>query len=235
MSRRAAPAAAGVEWAQADLATGAGLAQALAGVDTVAHAASSPFKQTWAIDVEGTRRLLAAARDAGVTHVAYISIVGIQHMAYNYYRAKLAAEALVREAGLPWTILRATQFHTLIDMFLRQADRLPLFLLPTDFQFQPIDTGEAAARFAAALAAGPGGRLPDIGGPEVLTLGGMAKSWLEARGKSRQVIHLPLPGAFAAALRQGRITCPDQRVGRLSWAEWLHQAYARPEVAASAR
>jgi uncharacterized protein YbjT (DUF2867 family) len=234
MSRRAAPAAApGLEWAQADLTTGAGLARALAGVDIVAHAASSPFKHTWETDVEGTRRLLAAAREAGIAHIAYISIVGIEHVPYQYYRAKLAAEALVRDAGLPWSILRATQFHTLIDMFLRQADRLPIMPLPTDFLFQPIDTGEAAARFAAALAAGPSGRLPDIGGPEVLTLGAMARAWLKARGKSRRIIHMPLPGAFAAAMRQGRLTTPGQRHGLISWADWVGGTYAQAAAVTS--
>jgi uncharacterized protein YbjT (DUF2867 family) len=222
-----------VEWAQADLESGSGLAQAVAGVDTVVHAASSPFKRTWRVDVEGTRRLLGAARAAGVGHIAYISIVGIEHIAFGYYRAKVAAETLVREAGLPWSILRATQFYTLIDSLLRIVDRLPLFLLPTDFQIQPIDAGEAAARLTECVAAGPGGRLPDIGGPEVFRLGDMAQTWLAARQQPRRLVHLPVPGAFATAVRQGKLTCPESRYGRITWAEWLQKTDARPEVAAA--
>jgi uncharacterized protein YbjT (DUF2867 family) len=153
-------------------------------------------------------------------------------MPVGYYRAKVAAEALVRDAGLPWSILRATQFHSLLDGLLRGMNRLPVFLLPTDLQFQPIDVGEAATRMVECVAAGPGGRLPDIGGPEVLTLGAMAKTWMEARGRARRIVHLPLPGAFAAAVRHGRITCPDHRYGRLTWQEWARKTYARREVAA---
>jgi uncharacterized protein YbjT (DUF2867 family) len=225
MSRRPAPAGTTLEWAQADLESGAGLAAALADADVVVHAATSPARHTQQIDVEGTRRLLEAAREAGIGHFAYISIVGIECVPFPYYRAKLAAEALVRSSGLPGSILRATQFHTLIDGLLRGADRLPLFVLPSDLKFQPIDVGEAAERMAEAVAAGPAGRLPDIGGPEVLALGAMARPWMDARGRPRRIIHLPLPGGFAAALRQARNTCPDQRYGQISWADWLRENY----------
>jgi uncharacterized protein YbjT (DUF2867 family) len=233
LSRRLAPAGLTTEWAQADIESGAGLAAALVGVHVVVHAASSPGKHTREIDVEGTRRLLHAARAAEVAHFAYISIVGIDQIPFAYYRHKLAAEALVSDSRLPWSILRATQFHTLIDTFLRSADRLPLLLLPTDLQFQPIDAGEAAERMGEVVVAGPAGRLPDIGGPEVLTLGAMARDWMRARGRQRRIVHLPAPGAFAAALRQGRNTSPDQRYGLITWADWLRKTYARHELAAS--
>jgi uncharacterized protein YbjT (DUF2867 family) len=226
MSRQPVPAGITTEWAQADIESGAGLSAALAGVDIVVHAASSPAKHTRQIDVEGTRELLQAARAANVAHVAYISIVGIDHIPYAYYRHKLAAETLVAESRLPWSVLRATQFHTLIDALLRGADRLPLVLLPTDLRFQPIDVGEAAERMADVVAAGPAGRLPDIGGPEVLTLGAMARDWMQARGLQRRIFHLPLPGGFAAALRRGSNTSPEQHYGRITWAEWLRKTYA---------
>ena len=226
MSRRAAPAGVTIEWVQADLESGMGLAAALADIGVVVHAATSPAKHTRQIDVEGTRRLLHAARAAEVAHFAYISIVGIDRIPYAYYRHKLAAEALVTASSLPWSILRATQFHTLIDSLLRGTDRLPLVLLPTDLHFQPIDVGEAAERIAEVVAAGPAGRLPDIGGPEVLTLGVLARDWMQARGRQRRIVYLPMPGAFAAALRQGRNTCPDQRYGQITWADWLRKTYA---------
>jgi uncharacterized protein YbjT (DUF2867 family) len=235
MSRHPAPAGITAEWSQADIESGAGLTAALAGVDVIVHAASSPAKHTQQIDVEGTRRLLQAARAAEVAHIAYISIVGIDRIPYAYYRHKLAAEALVADSRLPWSILRATQFHTLIDSLLRRADRLPLLLLPTDLRFQPIDVGEAAERMAEVVAAGPACHLPDIGGPEVLTLGALAREWMQARGRQRRIMYLPKPGAFAAALRQGRNTCPDQRYGRITWADWLRRTYTPHELAAALR
>lgn len=232
MSRQpAAPGApAAYEWAQADLATGAGLGAALAGVDVVVHAATSSARHTREVDVDGTQRLIAAARAAGVRHLVYISIVGTDQVPFAYYRHKAAAEQVVERGGLPWTILRATQFHTLLDGMLAWLARWPLFVLPAGFVFQPIETGEVA-RCLAELALGePQGRAPDIGGPEVLRLEDLAVAWLAAHGQRRQVVALPLPGTFAAAVRQGRLTCPEQRYGTITWASWLRDTYA-PRVA----
>src|SRR5450759_3038214 len=100
-----------------DLATGAGLVKAVAGMDAIIHAASAATQPTKlrTTDVLGTRRLLAMAREEGVRHVVYISIVGMEGIAYPYYKAKLATEAVVQENIVPWSILRATQFHTLME------------------------------------------------------------------------------------------------------------------------
>src|SRR3990172_4046847 len=161
MSRRAAPAeGAQTGGAQAQIETGEGLAEAVAGVDAIVHCASSPFRRTRAVDVEGTRRLLGAAKAAGVPHFVYISIVGIDRIPLPYYKHKLAAERLIEESGAPYSILRAPQFHTLIDEVIRNLARLPVGLYPPGFKFQPIDPGEVAARIVEAVAAGPGRRLP---------------------------------------------------------------------------
>ena len=218
MSRRA-PASA--EWVQADLDTGAGLAEAVRGVDTILHCASSPASRTQAVDVEGTRRLLAAAKAAGVAHLYYISIVGIERLPLAYYRAKVSAEAVVRASGVPWTILRATQFHSLIDGLFQASARFPIGLTVPALKYQPIDTSEVAAHIAATLAHGAAGRLPDIGGPEVLTLGEMLPPWLQARQLKRLLIPVPLPGGLGQALRSGYNTCPSQKFGKITWAQWL--------------
>jgi uncharacterized protein YbjT (DUF2867 family) len=144
------------EWAQADLETGQGIVDAVTGIDVVVHAASSPFKHTRQIDVEGTRFMLEQARVAGVTHVVYISIVGIDRIPYSYYRAKLAAEELVKNSGLPWSLLRATQFHYLVDLFFQAATKMPLVtLLPTDLRCQSIAESEVASHLCEIMVAGP--------------------------------------------------------------------------------
>src|SRR3989304_2985131 len=127
MSRRAAPAE-GVqtEWAQAQIGTGEGLAEAVAGVDAIVHCASSPFRRTREVDVDGTGRLLESAKAAGVSHFVYISIVGIDRIPLSYYKAKLAAERLIEESGVSYSILRAPQFHTLVDQILRSLLRFPI-------------------------------------------------------------------------------------------------------------
>lgn len=227
ISRRPRPAglAAGLEWAQADIETGAGLAEAVAGIDVIVHCASSPMRRTRAIDVDGTRRLVEAARGAGVRHFIYVSIVGIDRIPYPYYQHKLAAEAVVRAGGLPYSILRATQFHSLIDYGLRALAKFPFALTFTDFKFQTIDTGEVAARLGELVMAPPAGLLPDLGGPEVLTLEQMARAWCAVQRRPYRLFRLPLFGQIAHGFRQGYNTCPDRREGRITWAEWLHRTY----------
>jgi uncharacterized protein YbjT (DUF2867 family) len=221
MSRRASPGEdwPGAEWKQADLVTGTGLAQAVQGMDVVVHTAG---KGTWQVDVEGTRRLLEAARQAGVSHVVYISIVGIDTVPYAYGKAKLASEDLIKHSGLPWSILRATQFHYLIDHVLQALTRLPLVaLVPTGLLLQPVAEEEVARHLCEIVQAGPSGRLPDMGGPQVYTSGELARIWLKQRGMHRAIIALWLPGKTARGLRQGGNTCPQQATGTISWEAWL--------------
>jgi uncharacterized protein YbjT (DUF2867 family) len=201
-----------------DLSTGAGLAAACAGADVVVHAASDTrrFGRT---DEAQTRRLLAAC--GGARHLLYVSIVGIEAIPYPYYRRKLACEGLVAGGGVPWSILRATQFHELLDLVLGFAARLPAAALPLDFQFQPVAAAEVAARVAGLVGAGPAGTADDFGGPEVRTLAELAGVWRAARGVRRPLVPLPLPGRVARGFRYGCNTCPDHAEGRQTWAEFL--------------
>lgn len=228
MSRRAAPASGGLmtEWAKASLETGEGLAAAVDGIECVAHCASSPFRNTREADVEGTRRLLEACKVGGVKHFLYISIVGIDKVPTGYYKAKLAAEQVIEAAGVPYTILRATQFHTLIDRFLGDAMlRFPIGPVPGSFKFQTIDTGEVADRMAELVEAGPSGRAADIGGPEVLNAGEMARSWAKARGKRKIILPLPTLGKIASGFKNALNCCPDNKYGRITWQQYLDAKY----------
>ena len=176
------------------------------------------------MDVAGTRRLIGAATSAGRPRFFYVSIVGVDRIPFGYYRAKLAAEKLVEESPLPWSILRAAQFHTLIDMFLSMLVRLPLAVLPTDFKFQPVDTGEVADCIVEHVAKEGTGRLPDVGGPEVRSLGDLAHAWLRARGRRAALIPLPLPGKTAGGFRRG-YNCTENAYGKITWEQWLKRKY----------
>ncbi len=223
MSRRARPAEdwPGTEWKQADLETGAGLREAVQGMDVVVHVAA---KGTWQVDVEGTRRLLEAAREAGVSHLVFISVVGIDKVPWAGGKAKLAGEDLIEHTGLPWSILRATQFHYGIDVLLHMLTKLPLVaLVPTDLLLQPVAEEEVAQRLCEIVQAGPSGRLPDMGGPQVHTSGELARIWLKQREVHRVIIPLWLPGKTVSALRQGGNTCPQKATGTVSWEAWLQQ------------
>lgn len=215
------------EWARMDMESGAGVREALEGVDAVIHAASDPRRHA-IVDVEGTRRLVDAARAAGTAHLVNVSIVGVDEVPFAYYRSKLAAEQIVAASGVPHSILRATQFHSFIDAMTAGAARVPLILpLPTTFRFQSVDTGETAERLVRAVQEGPGGRLLDFGGPEVLTWGEMAAAWKVARGIRRPTVNLPLPGALAAAFRAGKTTLRHGgERGAIRWRDWLRDTSA---------
>lgn len=186
-----------------DLLTGEGLDEAVAGVKTIVHCASNP-RDARRTDVEGTARLLRAAQRVGVAHFVYVSIVGVDRNPLAYYRAKLDAEGVVERSAVPWTILRATQFHGFVFGMLRVLDRVPFFLpVPKGFIFQPVDAGEVANRLVELALSEPAGRVGDMGGPEFRTAASLTRAYLNAAGRRKRVLEVPLPGKTARAVREG--------------------------------
>jgi uncharacterized protein YbjT (DUF2867 family) len=219
----------GDDWVQGDLTGVAGLDRAVIGVDAMVHAASATVRplSLRAVDVVGTRRLLGLAREAGVKHVVYVSIVGIEGVSFPYYRYKLAAEAIVRENIVPWSILRATQFHSLMEAFLSAFTKVPgLALVPFKWQFQPVDPGDVAKRVAEVVTGAPNGMLPDFGGPEVRDFKSLAESWLAARKSGKRLVDLRLPFQFSRQFSEGRLLCPDHRDGTTTFEQYLERRYA---------
>ena len=216
----AAPPVPGADVVVADLGTGVGLPEAVAGATAVVHCATDP-RNSRAVDVAGTERLLEAARDAGRPHLVSVSIVGVDRIPVSYYRAKLAAEEAVARSGLPWTLLRTTQFHGFVEDLLGRLVRLPVVPVPRGWRLQPIDVEEVARRLADAVASGPAGRLPDLGGPEVFPVAELVRDRLRRTGRHRPVVEVPLPGALSAALRAGANLVPGNRSGGRTWREFL--------------
>lgn len=205
-----------------DLATGEGLEAATEGVDAVVHCASGTARPTYAnaklTDVQGTQRLLAAVR--GEPHVAYISIVGIDRIPLGYYRAKLEAEHVVAASGLPYSILRTTQFHPFVARIVAAATRPPVGVVAKGFAFQPVDAGEVAERLVSLLAEEPAGRAPDMGGPEKRALVDLALSFLRAKGEGKPVLSVWTPGKVSRAFREHH-NCTDRTGGTITWERWL--------------
>lgn len=225
----------GIERAVADLATGDGVAEATAGVDVIIHAASSAFRRTKQIDVEGTAHLLHTAKAANVQHFLYISIVAVDALSFSYYRYKWEAEQIIEAGDVPYTILRAPQFHYLIDGLFTGLAKLPVLIAPNDIRVNVMDRREVAVRMAELVQLGPSGRVPDIGGPERLSFYEMAEAWVAARGLNKRVAHLRMPGKFAAELRANVNDVPGKPYGRISWGDWLHETYGAPVAAPSHR
>jgi uncharacterized protein YbjT (DUF2867 family) len=216
-SRRLGPPRPGIEYAQADLRSGAGVNAAVAGVEVVVHCATTNGRG----DVEMMRNLLAAAVRAGRPHIVYVSIVGVDVIPMFYYRAKLAAERQLAASGLPWTVLRATQFHGLVAQLFDLQHRSPVFLVPAGVRVQPVDVRDLAGRLAE-IAAGPGaGRAADFGGPEIHPLRELAAKYAHARGLRRAVLPVHLPGAAARGYRDGGNLAPEHADGRTTFAEHL--------------
>jgi uncharacterized protein YbjT (DUF2867 family) len=204
-----------------DLATGAGIDAALAGVGVVVHCATSTRG-----DAEATRNLVQAATRAGKPHLVYVSIVGIDAIAsWSYPKAKLDCERLVMESGLPWTVLRVTQFHEYVLAGARKLAWLPVVPAPAGFHIRPVDTGEVADRLAELALGGPAGRVPDLAGPEVTDWVEVQRGYLRASGKRRLVVPVRIPGTRAVRAG-GLLPAGEFTVGRRTWRGYLSETLA---------
>jgi uncharacterized protein YbjT (DUF2867 family) len=223
-----------VEWIAGDLASGEGLADAAAGMDIVIHGAtSSPiaqhgkfqvadfFRSPSNVDVAGTRALLDSATRHGVSHFVHVSIVGLEEtQRLPYSRVKLAAENEVRQAGVPWSIVRATGFYWLLDRLCSNMAKGPLLLVPKAVRMQPVDSDDFATWLADCALSTARGQREDFAGPEVLTMGEVMAQYLDARGLQRKIRNVPLPRSVIASLERGQMA-PAARLGSTRWASWL--------------
>jgi uncharacterized protein YbjT (DUF2867 family) len=187
---------------QGDLETGDGLAAALDGVDVIAHCASAADYWRPRRDVTQTRRLLDGLAGAR-PHVVYISIVGVDRLGWGFFRAKLATEQLIEDSGLPWTILRATEFHDLMLMFLIKLSKAPVAVVARGARLQPVDVRDVARRMAELVLSPPTGRARDLGGPRVESMEDLMRAYLTAARQSRPLASVPLPGKLGAAFGVG--------------------------------
>ena len=161
----------------------------------------------------------------------YISVVGAERIPvesgldrnmFGYFASKRAAERIVEDSGLPWTILRATQFHDLMLMVAQEMAKLPVVPLPAGFRVQPVDSGEVAVRLVELTLGEPSGLVPDMGGPRVYGAAELLRGYLRAsKRRRRPIAPVWLPGSAARAFRAGANLAPEQAVGQRTWEEFL--------------
>ena len=226
LSRRPHEPADGVEFAVGDLATGEGLDAAVDGIGTIVHCGGSAKG-----DDDKARNLVRAAAARGdAQHLVFISVVGadrvpvesgLDRAMFGYFAAKRAAEQVVAGSGLPWTTLRATQFHDLVLTVARLLAKLPVLPVPAGVRYQPVDAGEVAARLAELSLGPPSGLVPDFGGPRVEPLAELLRGYLRATGRRRLLVPVRLPGRAARAVRAGAHLAPERAVGRRTWEDFL--------------
>ncbi|MEU4230558.1 NAD(P)H-binding protein [Nonomuraea sp. NPDC026600] len=212
-----------VEWVWGDLAWGKGVHGAVRGVDAIIHLATSARKSHRAdsVDIAGTQWLLDAATDAGVPHLVYVSIVGVDQAATGYLEDKLEAERLIRESGVGWTILRSTTFHQHLEELLHELAAYPAIPVDRSIPWQPVCTSEVAAYLIDLVAAGPERGVLEYGGPEVIGMDDVLKPWLQARHLRRLLLPMRYPGGRWAAQRAGWHTTDATPLGRISWRSHL--------------
>ena len=170
--------------------------------------------------VEGSRRLLAAEADAGVRHHVGISILGCDRVPLGYYRAKVAQEQAIAGGRIPWSLLRASQFHTLIATVFELWGRA--HAVPTGkARLQPVDPRVVARRIADSVHEGPAGRLPDVAGPEIGTLTELAGAWRRHHGRRLLPVRLPMAGPIGRPLREAALCDPAAAAGGTTFEEWV--------------
>ncbi len=196
-----------------------GLASALEGVGTVVDAANNTARPG-PVMIDGSRRLISACRPAGVDHFVGVSIVGCEKVGLPYYRAKTRQEELVRQSPVGWSLLRATQFHELIDGLFRACARFRL--LPGGrAPLQPVAAAVAAAKLASVATGQPLNSTSELTGPEPRSLGDLARQWRAASGRGGLIVPIPLLGRTGRAVSAGAFTGAAGLDSGPTFGEWL--------------
>lgn len=193
-----------------DLVSGAGVDAALTGVDAVIDAsnvAALRARTSVAFFDAATGHLLAAGRRAGVRHHVAVSIVGSDRVDLGYYLGKRRQEELVRSGQVPWTIVRATQFHEFAGQMLERSPG-PVALVPKMLS-QPVSARQLADHLVDVALGDPVGLAPEVAGPEQHLVPDLARRLVARRGRRTKVVAAPIPGAAGRQIAAGGLLAGD--------------------------
>ncbi len=204
--------------------TGEGLAGALSGADIVVDVTNSPsFEDKAVMDFfrTSTGQLLRAAKAAGVSHYVALSVVGTDRIPESgYLRAKRVQEGLIEQGGVPYTILRATQFFEFLNAIADGGTRDGTVHLSTA-KFQPVAADDVAATLAEIAAARPRNGVVELAGPEASSMAEFIQSFLRLKGDARKVVADPAAEYFGAVLDQDGLAPTGTFIaGRIRFADW---------------
>jgi uncharacterized protein YbjT (DUF2867 family) len=203
-----------------DLLKNEGIKEAVEGKEIIFHLATDPKNDTIA-----SQNLLNAIDKNSNVQLIYISIVGIDKVPLSYYKQKLASENAIKASGIPYTILRATQFHELIHQVISTALKFPVGLLPKKMVSQPISTEVVAQELYRLSLEKAENRTYEIGGAEILTVEQMAEEWLRQTGKKRWILNFHVPGTLGKSLRNGSLATKYKKAESTTWKQWLTRQY----------
>jgi uncharacterized protein YbjT (DUF2867 family) len=210
--------------------TGEGLKEAMAGAQVVIDLANSPSFEDKAVleffETSG-RNLLAAEAAAGVQHHVALSIVAVDRTDNGYFRAKVAQEKLIKASGIPYTIVRATQFLEFVRGIADSSADGNIVRLPP-ILFQPIASDDVAANVADVALAPPRGGIVDIAGPERAPLNEIIARYLKAVGDPREVVSDPEARYWGGRVEEkSLVPLGEARLGRIGLDEWLRRSQAK--------
>jgi uncharacterized protein YbjT (DUF2867 family) len=210
-----------------DLVSGDGLARALVGCSVVVDASNATSSRRAAqVLVDGSRRLLQAEHAAGIGHHVCVSIVGCERFSLGYYRVKTEQEHVVETGSVPWTIVKATQFHELAGAALAAAGRWRVLPVP-QMRLQTVAAAEVARAVADVAEGQPLRSRFLVAGPELTSAWELARTWMSVTGRAAVMVPVPVPGKLGRELRAGGLTTdhPDVR-GTQAFAGWLANSQA---------
>lgn len=213
-----------------DLNDRAALSRAVEDARVVIHCASNPGDpQT--VDRDGTKNLLQCVDRRQIQNFIYVSIAGVDKGDYPYYRVKYEVENIIRDSGLPWSVLRATQFHDLVlERLIKPFDKgdgTPL-VIPGGMRFQSIDVRDVANRLQQLALGEPSRSTITIGGPEILSVEDMVRTYLHLQGRKDNVEPQLLTSDFYNLFRSGININPDWSAGMIAWERFLRELRRTP-------
>lgn len=227
----------GVEYLVGDLSTGQGIDAAVAGAEIVIHAAGGAKG-----DEAKAAHLVDSLKRAGsARHLIYISVVGAEETPFEsridratlgYFDEKRKGELAVSGSGIPWTILRSTQFHDFIAAFAEFGMKLPIMPAFSGFRYQPVDARAVADKLVELALGEPAGLVPAIGGPSIYPMADLVRSYAKATGHRRIVLPMHIPGKAAKAQRNGANLARDRAVGQRTWEEYLAEKVGAQKLGA---
>lgn len=205
--------------------TGEGLSEALAGAQVVVDVSNSPSFEDEAVMHffrTSTRNLLDASARAGVGHFVALSVVGAERVpASGYFRAKVAQEALIQEGRVPYTLVRATQFHEFLMSIAHVATEGQTVRLPSA-PLQPIAASDVAAALAEVAVQAPVNGTCEVAGPEAVPLDQLIRRVFQARQDAREVVSDPRATYFGSPLEgDALIPGPGACIGKITLGQWL--------------
>lgn len=191
--------------------------------DIIIHCASNALDSD-IVDIKGSQNLLDTVVQDNIKHFIYISIVGVDKSSFKYYQNKYSVENFIKKSDIPYTIIRATQFHDLVlQRIIKPLDEekgTKLFV-PENLRFQSIDKKDIAKKVYEIMEQDPKNETINIGGPEILTLDKMLDIYLTLLNRDELTESVPPKSDLQKIFTTGINLCPENKYGTITWNNYL--------------